>query len=113
MKLVINVCYGGFGLSDKAFICYLNKKGIKFTREKSEWSSLGDNFYNENGEFLSDYNLDRSDSVLIGIVEELGSKEASGMGAELKIIEIPDGIEYEIEEYDGVEWVAEKHRTWN
>jgi len=30
----------------------------------------------------------------------------------LRIIEIPDGVEWQIEEYDGDEWIAEKHRTW-
>jgi len=44
-------------------------------------------------------------------VEELGEK-ANGQCADLKIVEIPDDVEYEIEEYDGVEWVAENHRTW-
>jgi hypothetical protein len=28
------------------------------------------------------------------------------------VVEIPDGIEWSIQEYDGLEWVAEKHRTW-
>lgn len=111
MKVVINSCYGGFGLSDEAFVYYLNKKGIKFTREKSEFGFFGDNFYDEKGEFLSDNNLDRSDPELIKTVEELGEK-ANGLCAKLKIVEIPDDIEYEIEEYDGVEWIAENHRTW-
>lgn len=26
--------------------------------------------------------------------------------------DIPDDVEWEIEEYDGLEWVSEKHRTW-
>ena len=30
----------------------------------------------------------------------------------LGIVEIPDGVEWEIEEYDGDEWVSEKHRKW-
>jgi len=29
-----------------------------------------------------------------------------------KVVEIPDDIEFVIEEYDGIEWVAEKHRVW-
>jgi len=110
MKIVINSCYGGFGLSDEAFVHYLNKKGIKFTRKKRN-SCFGDEFHDEKGEFLSDYNLNRSDPELIKTVEELGEK-ANGQCADLKIVEIPDDVEYEIEEYDGVEWVAENHRTW-
>ena len=30
----------------------------------------------------------------------------------LKVVEIPDGVDWEIEEYDGEEWVSEKHRVW-
>ena len=33
--------------------------------------------------------------------------------SELKVVEIPDDVEYDIQEYDGNEWVAEKHRTWS
>jgi hypothetical protein len=45
-------------------------------------------------------------------VEELGDK-ASGQFAELVVVEIPDGVDYEIDEYDGNEHIAEKHRTWS
>ena len=27
-------------------------------------------------------------------------------------VEIPDDVEWQIEEYDGSEWIAEKHRIW-
>jgi hypothetical protein len=48
---------------------------------------------------------------LVQIVEELGEK-ANGFAAELKVVEIPEDVEYTVEEYDGIEWVAEVHRTW-
>ena len=47
----------------------------------------------------------------IQVVEELG-EEANTPASKLKIVEIPDDVEWEIEEYDGIEWVAEKHRVW-
>ena len=54
----------------------------------------------------------RDDPSLIRIVEELGA-DASGSCAELKIVEIPADVEWEISEYDGNEWVSEKHRRWS
>lgn len=55
---------------------------------------------------------DRSNPILIQVVEELGEK-ASTRYSKLEIIEIPDGIEYEIEnEGTGYEYIHEKHRIW-
>ncbi len=48
-------------------------------------------------------------------VKEVGLKESSGELAKLKIIEISDDVPKDgwiILDYDGVEWVAEKHRCW-
>lgn len=55
---------------------------------------------------------DRSDPLLIEVIEELG-KEANGPFAKIKIVKIPADAKWHIEEYDGAEWVAEDHRTWN
>jgi len=91
MKVAINSCYGGFGLSKEAY---------KFL--KLEWDGYGYDYCDKKK---------RNAPELIKCIETLG-KKASGCFAELKIVEIPDDIEYIIEEYDGVEWIAEKHRTW-
>lgn len=90
MKVVINKCYGGYGLSKKAY----NYLGI-------EWDNYGYCF-----------NDDRSNAQLVECVEELG-EAANGELSELKVVEIPDDVEWTIIEYDGVEWVAEVHRTWD
>lgn len=55
---------------------------------------------------------DRADSDLIAVVEALGDK-ADGKQASLKVVEIPDGTDYVITEYDGNEHIAEVHRTWS
>jgi hypothetical protein len=54
---------------------------------------------------------DRTNPNLIKVVEEL-NEEANGTCADLKVVVIPDGVEYEIYEYDGNESVHEKHRSW-
>ncbi len=54
----------------------------------------------------------RADPDLVRVVEELGDA-ANGDCAKLRVIEIPDGVSWEIDEYDGMESVAEKHRSWN
>ncbi len=54
---------------------------------------------------------DRSDKDMVAVVEKLGDK-ANGSCAKLVVIEIPDGVDYTIEDYDGQEHVAEVHQTW-
>jgi len=117
MKVVINRCYGGFGLSDAAFEKLLDRKGIAWEKKKD--GSSYDAYYHaghldDDNYYLSyyDFIVNRSDEDLLAVIEEMG--EASfGAHASLKIVNIPDDVEFEIEEYDGMEWVAEKHRTWN
>lgn len=90
--VVINDCYGGFGLSEHALAEYKRMAGI-----------TDKDFY--------DRDIPRDDPYLVKIVRELGSA-AAGAHANLKVVEIPGDIEWLIQEYDGAEWVAEKHRTW-
>lgn len=54
----------------------------------------------------------REHPLLIQVVKEL-KKKANGTVADLKIVTIPDDVDYEIDEYDGREHIAEKHRTWS
>ena len=53
----------------------------------------------------------REDPVLIEVVEELGKRTNSPF-SELVIVDIPDGMEYEIDDYDGVETLHQKVRKW-
>lgn len=61
---------------------------------------------------LKDRDIERNDPLLVQVVEELGEK-ANGSHATLKIVEIPDGTDFTIEEYDGNEHIAESHQTWS
>jgi hypothetical protein len=122
-KVVINKCYGGFSLSDEAFIEWCRRKNYQVIMTNPEWPSYwavptapfsdtpvivetlpDESFYAGD--------IAREDIDLVAIVEELGEK-AEGRYSELKVVEIPDDVEYTIEEYDGIEWVAEVHRTWS
>jgi DNA primase len=91
--IVINNCYGGFGLSERAILEYRKMAGI-----------TDPEFY--------DRDVPRNDPYLIKIIRDLGMS-ANGTHASLKIVEVPPDVEWQIEEYDGNEWVAEKHRTWS
>lgn len=115
-KIVICECHGGFGLSDKAIEYYGELKNLSLVKQVGKYFNLtGLDWYvgeiNDDNYFHS-RSIPRDDADLVRVVEELG-KEADGKYAELKVVEIPDGVEWEIEEYDGAEWVAEKHRTWS
>ena len=57
-------------------------------------------------------NIKREDKRLIELIKEWGSERCSGNYSELKIVEIPDDVEYEIDDYDGCESIHEKHRIW-
>lgn len=119
MKIAINRCFGGFGLSNEAFEMLLDRKGIRFEKEESEYKSLGImNYYHfghrgDINHYISHHDAyqNRSDPDLIAVIEKLGEK-ANTNYSDIKIIDIPDDIEWEIHEYDGNEHIAEKHRTW-
>ena len=55
----------------------------------------------------------RSHPALIAAVEEIGLERAAARFAELKIVEVPDGIDCYIHDYDGSETVHETHRVWS
>lgn len=53
----------------------------------------------------------RTSETLIKAVEHLGDK-ASNKHAKLRIAEVPDDVNWEIYEYDGIESIHEVHRVW-
>lgn len=157
MKIVINGCYGGFGISNLAMIMLLRKKGFKelyfYELENNNSTNIVYKKISEEKciEAVGDFKINittkdfgdivafdpddstdkyseffesiipicvrtgddgRQSEELLSVIEELGTEKSSGVFSKLKIVEIPDDVEYEIEEYDGMEWVSEKHRTW-
>lgn len=139
MKIAINIKHGGFGLSPKALATYMKAKGkscfffqgelidseyvytpIDIERDEVSYfytpftvSNPNDYIKTKNNEniYINEWEIPRNDPDLISVIEQMGSN-ANGRCAELKIVEIPDDVDWIIQEYDGLEWVAEKHRTW-
>jgi hypothetical protein len=141
-RVVINTCHGGFGLSHAAILAYLDKCGAPVWTEANEkFGGLipfnyylvppeeripgdPDNWHEmtmaerqaHNAAYsrtvFHERDVARDDPYLVAVVEELGDA-ASGRHAELKVVEIPSNVDWEIDEYDGKEWIAEKHRTWS
>lgn len=84
MKFVLNKCYGGFRLSEKA-------------RDELK-SKL-------NSEEFFDWELARNNEALVEVVEKLGS-EASSSLSKLVVVTIPDeNTDYKIDDYDGIETI--------
>ena len=138
MKVVVNRCFGCFGLSPLAEKEYLKLLGKECYHYKQDFDSKTKNTYvkvndatssfittvtKDFGErFVFDWerdkdayfyygNLERTDENLIKVVEMLGDK-ANGDCAQLEVVEIPDGTQYEIDEYDGKESIHEIHQSW-
>lgn len=137
-KIVINACFGGFGLSHEGVMRYAELAGFKIYAFQDDRVDGNISFdkqipYNGTGKepfivhysktdklknnkipndfYWSDRDISRSDPHLVKLVEEMGDK-VNGRCAELRIVEIPDKVKWVIEEYDGSEHVAEEHRTW-
>ena len=114
MKIVINDCYGGFGLSNLAIEKYAKIKDIDLETRKAKAPFFDDQieYYHTGTENMFSYrDIERNDPVLVQVVEELGNN-ANDWGSELKVVNIPEDVKWQIDEYDGIEWVAEQHRTW-
>ena len=92
MKVALNKHYGGFGLSKEAY----EFLGL-------EWDGYGYAFSDDEK---------RADKNLIKCIETLGSKRASGSLAKVCVVDIPDGMEYEIDDYDGYETLREQRPSW-
>ena len=72
-KIVINVCHGGFGLSDKAMELYKILTGIPPATDLYYWD------------------IDRDSPQLVQIVEQLGER-ANNRYSTLKVVEVPRQI---------------------
>lgn len=117
MKVVINKCFGGFGLSDKAVEACIalgmtvgNEGDIEnkdFIRRKKAGFGCNYYIYSENDKKF------RCDLRLVQVVEQLGN-EANSNFSYLKVVDIPfeDCEGWYIHDYDGMESIEEEHCSW-
>ena len=139
MKVILNKCFGGFHPSAEAYKLYAHKKGIElypyetglqnykritwetaikngslwvsyFTKDFGENPVISDAEYVEYDLYMRD-NKWREDPILVEVVEELG-KRASSPVSHLVVVEIPDGLDYVIDDYDGFETLHERVEEW-
>jgi len=80
-------------------------------KDEKEYNQLMTN-KQKNDTYFSYWDIERNDPALIQTIEELG-EEANGACAKLKIVEIPDDVKWELDEYDGIEHVQEQCRKWS
>lgn len=112
MKIAINRCFGGFGLSDQAIQLYGKLAGLNLISKENGYFGLTWYLNSvDDKNYFSAYDIPRDDPNLIQVIEELGEL-SWGPYSELAIIEIPDDVKWTIEKYDGNEHIAECHRTW-
>jgi len=136
MKVAINTCYGGFSFSEKFYEKLIEygvpvKKFVEQVIDPETRQYLPEPL--NDGEVLFDRTLssdesdimikmcgkywgswvgdDRSHPLMLKIIEELG-EDANGQHSKIEIIEIPDDVEYTIDDYDGMESIHENHRMW-
>ncbi len=113
MKIVKNTCYGGFGLSHEAHVELAKRKGLTicWREEYSMHHYYTSPDMNDDSYWYPASDMERTDPDLIAVIEKLG-KKSWGQSAELGVVDIPDGVEYEIDNYDGIETIHEVHRSW-
>ena len=97
MQVVINTSYSNFAISPDA-ISLIQKK-IKNPKAKSQINAYA-------------FDNDRSNPLLVEAVQKLGAK-ANGLYTTLKIVEIPDDVEWRVDAVNGKEVIREKHRMWS
>ena len=126
MRVVLNSGFGGFGISDEALM-RLIEQGAAVVVECPYSPPLApvplrDGFIGDKGYpgrvnkggisyCLAGGDGVRADPDLVAVVSEMGEEAGDDLST-LVIIEIPDSIDWYIEDHNGFETVHEEHRWW-
>lgn len=116
-KVVINTCYGGFGLSDEAVLWleqnakdeklreFLKEERKKLSQKKMKWDTVEGCMASGLSFKFCDNGIPRHHQDLVKVVETLKDK-ASGEFSDLKVVTLK-GNKYRVEKYNGAEYVME------
>lgn len=113
-KVVVNSCFGGFGLSHQAIMRYSELANINLVCQmgiENHYITYYKDGVISDDNYFSTYDIERDDPILVQVVEEMGVA-ANGDFADLRIAVVPDDIDWYVDDYDGNETVREAHRTW-
>lgn len=112
MKIIINQSFGSFGFSYGALKKWLSRQEPGLYYLSTMPGYLVSNIYEYDTHKEVHHKSLRTDPYMIELVEE-DPYNASGPFAKLKVIEIPDDIEYYVQDNGGLEIVQEAHRSWD
>ena len=99
-KVAINVSWGGFSLT------------TEILARVHELLSTDPN----NPDTTNEYFLCRGDKenrTNPALVQAILEARKNGTNGDLKVVEVPEGIDWCIQEHDGWEWVVQVHPTYN
>lgn len=132
VKVVVNRCFGGFGISPEAQL-ELHKRGCSHITENKLDEYFNGSFYKTDDDkvrHLKMCDIPHMDGIiyldehrpsfdnrccphLVKLIEEWGSERVSGKCANLHIVEVPSDVKWGIDDYDGSEKIEEyPKRHW-
>lgn len=91
IRIAISRDYGGFNITEEAFELYKERSGSLLEY---------------------DWEISRDDPILIEVIEEMAKKGLKYTRGHIKIVDIPDGVVWYIQNYDGIETIMEHARKW-
>ena len=97
-KIVINKCFGGFALSDARMALYATLKGVTAHPDDDDFP-------------IQIWDIARDDPDLVSVVQQIPEDEGI-VGTDLRVIEIPDDVDWQIDDWDGMEHIVDRKRIW-
>lgn len=98
MKIVLNKCYGGFGLTKHQ----AELLGYEWKEFSPIMAAAYKSMLRENAGYAEGANEDK-DRVNLILIESVERGDPSSWASDLCVYEIPDGAHWVISNYDGVE----------